>query len=66
MRGGREPSRKYMPFRPIFTGSRLTGLMVSQPRERWRLVQMLDMAMLAIGLGFFALAMAYGMACDRL
>jgi hypothetical protein len=29
-------------------------------------LQMLDLIMLAIGLGFFALSVAYACACDRL
>jgi hypothetical protein len=31
-----------------------------------RSAEMLDVVMLAIGLGFFALSVGYAMACDRL
>jgi hypothetical protein len=31
-----------------------------------RSAEMLDLVMLAIGLGFFALSIGYAMACDRL
>jgi len=36
------------------------------PRAPERSTEMLDLVMLAIGLGFFALSVAYAIACDRL
>ena len=37
---------------------------LAQPRRRE--LQMLDIIVLAIGLGFFALSVGYTIACDRL
>ncbi|WP_170990147.1 hypothetical protein [Aquamicrobium sp. LC103] len=58
-----------MPFRPVFA-------VLSAPRDRTRLPDgapehfgerhMLDIIMLAIGFGFFALTVLYGTACERL
>jgi hypothetical protein len=36
------------------------------PRAPGRSPEMLDVVMLAVGLGFFALSVGYAMACDRL
>ncbi len=35
-------------------------------RRAGKSIQMLDLIMLAIGLGFFVLSVAYAYACDRL
>jgi hypothetical protein len=35
-------------------------------RRLWKGISMLDVIMLAIGIGFFALSVAYVFACDRL
>jgi hypothetical protein len=45
----------------VFAASRF-----STPSLSLRSITMLDLIMLAIGLGFFALAVGYTYACDRL
>ena len=42
------------------------GRGVSSARRRWSFQKMMDLILLAIGLGFFALSVGYAYACDRL
>jgi hypothetical protein len=42
------------------------GYLVRGVRSAARSDQMMDLLMLAIGLGFFALSVGYAYACDRL
>jgi hypothetical protein len=50
------------PAQSAFPASRTSGARPQAPKEHF----MLDVVMLALGLGFFVLAVGYTYACERL